>query len=322
MGFLDSALSRFEHTIETIDGTSSNGEERDSTPSAAQIDQQLPEFAHKFDKTALQAIATVPAFGKVYQTFSKHFSDRENRLQQMSTALKVGPKQCPEIYRSLPEICCFFAVPEPELYVTVDPMPNAWASGAKDHVINITTGLLDIVSEDELEAVIAHEVGHIACNHMMYMSIGRALATGAFMTVLSRIPGLNMATIATDGLKVAFDYWSRCASLSADRAAAIYFGDADPMVNAIMKLAGGNSRFAATLSVEEFKAQGEAYLNQVKESNTSKYYHYSDLMTARSPLNPVRVFELTSWTETSDFAKYRATYSLGFAHAEDYSVAV
>jgi len=307
MGFLDSILSQAEQKISAFDATRPT-----SANQAENVAIELPDFAHDSDRAALQALASIPAFGKILQSYGKLFSDKERRLQYLSTMLQVGPKQCPEIYRLIPGICEFFAASEPEVFVEMSPLPNAYTEGFDNHRIVITTGLLDMVTEAELEATLAHEIAHIACSHVLYHTIGRMIGDGMMAQVISRIPGINLAMLAADGVKGAFNYWSRCSELTADRAAVLYFGNTEPMTNLIMKLAGGNSRFV-TLDVEQYMRQGEMYLAEVKTSKISKAYHYSDVLRADHPLHPVRIYELNKWIETEEFIRCTERYASGFS---------
>jgi len=87
----------------------------EDTPNA--FDSELPDFCHPNDRSALAKMKSVPGFTKVMSVYAKHFSDRERHLEFMSNSLRVGPKQCPEIYAPVSQICTFFGIDTPEVFV-------------------------------------------------------------------------------------------------------------------------------------------------------------------------------------------------------------
>ena len=93
----------------------------------------------------------------------------------MASAIRLSPNQLPKLYNRLPPICKKLGIEQPEFYLSMDPNPNAWTFGDTKIFITITSGLVDMMTEEELDAVIAHECGHILCHHVLYqLSCDRA----------------------------------------------------------------------------------------------------------------------------------------------------
>ncbi|NED86395.1 M48 family metalloprotease, partial [Streptomyces sp. SID11233] len=67
----------------------------------------------------------------------------------------------------------------PPLFVTQDPRPQAMCVGMDEPVIVLTTGLVELLDEEELRAVIGHEVGHALSGHSVYRTILLFLTTMA-----------------------------------------------------------------------------------------------------------------------------------------------
>lgn len=78
-------------------------------------------------------------------------------------AKEVSKKDAPRLYRTVENLSIATGMPMPKVYVIDDPAPNAFATGRNpEHaVVAATTGLLDIMDDNELEAVMAHEMGHV-----------------------------------------------------------------------------------------------------------------------------------------------------------------
>ncbi|HEU4914611.1 MAG TPA: M48 family metalloprotease [Candidatus Saccharimonadales bacterium] len=78
-------------------------------------------------------------------------------------AKEISKKDDPRLYRTVENLSIATGMPMPKVYVIDDPAPNAFATGRdpKHAVVAATTGLLGIMDDQELEAVIAHEMGHV-----------------------------------------------------------------------------------------------------------------------------------------------------------------
>ncbi len=81
----------------------------------------------------------------------------------ISNAVKIEKKDAPELWRIVENLCITTGIPMPGVYVIDDPAPNAFATGRDpQHAsIAVTTGLLQIMNKQELEGVLAHELGHV-----------------------------------------------------------------------------------------------------------------------------------------------------------------
>lgn len=86
------------------------------------------------------------------------------KLAVMATgAQEIQKRDNPRLYRTVENLSITLGIPTPKVYIIDDPAPNAFATGRdpKHSVVAATTGLLDIMNDRELEAVMAHEMGHV-----------------------------------------------------------------------------------------------------------------------------------------------------------------
>jgi heat shock protein HtpX len=87
-----------------------------------------------------------------------------SKLAIMSTgAEEIAKKDNPRLYRIVENLAITIGIPTPKIYIINDPAPNAFATGRdpKHAVVAATTGILDVMNDRELEAVMAHEMGHV-----------------------------------------------------------------------------------------------------------------------------------------------------------------
>jgi len=82
----------------------------------------------------------------------------------MTGAVQIEKKDNPRFYRIVENLSITTGQPMPKVYIIEDPAPNAFATGRdpRHAIVAATTGLIDMMSDNELEAVMAHEMGHVA----------------------------------------------------------------------------------------------------------------------------------------------------------------
>ncbi|HHP7239134.1 zinc metalloprotease HtpX [Longibacter sp.] len=112
------------------------------------------------------------------------FSDRI--VLRMTGAEPLDPRQAPDLHAMTRRLARNAGIPVPALYLIRDPQPNAFATGRNPErgVVAVNQGLLDLLSPQEIEAVIAHEIAHIKHRDTLTMTITASLA-GAIMTLIN-----------------------------------------------------------------------------------------------------------------------------------------
>lgn len=103
----------------------------------------------------------VIAVAAIYAIIQYFFADK--LATSMAGAQEIQKKDNPRLYRIVENLSITAGMPMPKVYIINDPAPNAFATGRdpKHAVVGATTGLLDIMNDRELEAVMAHEMSHV-----------------------------------------------------------------------------------------------------------------------------------------------------------------
>ena len=116
--------------------------------------------------------------GLVFVGASYWFSDtiaiKASRAQPLSEA------EAPGLYRMMRELTLAANMPMPRLYMTPDMQPNAFATGRNEQraVVAVTRGITELLSEDELRGVLAHELSHVRNKDILIGSVAAAIAMG------------------------------------------------------------------------------------------------------------------------------------------------
>jgi heat shock protein HtpX len=115
---------------------------------------------------------------------SYFFSDKIALMS--SGAQPVSREQLPRLYEVMERLTAKAGLPMPKLYVIPQPAPNAFATGRNpSHAsVAVTAGLMDLMNDDELEGVIAHELSHVRNYDILITSIAATLA-GAITWIAS-----------------------------------------------------------------------------------------------------------------------------------------
>lgn len=103
----------------------------------------------------------------------------------MSGAQEVSPAEAPELHRMVAELAARAQIPKPRVYIMDTDNPNAFATGRnpQNGVVAVTTGLLRLLTPQELMGVLAHEIGHIKNRDILIQSVASTL--GAAITYLA-----------------------------------------------------------------------------------------------------------------------------------------
>jgi len=208
-------------------------------------------WEHPADRAALNALRKVPGFDLALRKIFGMFGERAIRLAFKANAVRVSEKQYPWIHERTLRVCEIMDLKEiPEVYVSQTPLVNAGAVGMSDPFIVLNSSMLEVLNHDEVEAVLAHEVGHILSGHVLY----RTLLLLIMRLALFRYPIAGLALLP---ILWALLEWYRKSELSCDRAALLAVQDKDVVMSSLMQLAGGTR--GETLDLPEFIAQSEEY---------------------------------------------------------------
>src|SRR5437868_1337886 len=174
-------------------------------------------------------------------------------------AKEVTPAQAPRLHAIIDRLCVQANLPKPKVAVAVTPMPNAFAIGRSPKAATVcaTTGILDLLSDAELEGVLGHELTHVQNRDVLVMTIASFFASiAAFITQMGfwfggafggddNDSGPAFIVVILVSAAVYVVSWlllqalSRYREFAADRGSAILTGRPSALISALMKIDGG-----------------------------------------------------------------------------------
>jgi heat shock protein HtpX len=178
-------------------------------------------------------------------------------------AREVSPAEAPELHAMIDRLCALADMPKPRVAIADTDIPNAFAAGRSPDraVVAVTTGLQRRLDERELEAVLSHELSHVAHRDVLVMTVASVVGVLAgFLTKMLLWSGLGnnrggnnnaaiMVLIVTVVAAVVYGVsfvltrlLSRYRELAADRAGAILTGQPSALASALTKISGDMGR--------------------------------------------------------------------------------
>jgi Zn-dependent protease with chaperone function len=209
-------------------------------------------YEHPADRAATAALGSVPGLDLVVRRLVEFQYERVMRQMLLASSVRVGPDQLPELWQQYELALATLDVPEVyDLYVTQQPIANAFTMGAGKPVIVLNSGLVSLLEPDELRTVIGHELGHVLSRHVQYSTALAALV----QLGLGGVP--RLAGLPIRAVRAALLEWYRAAELTCDRAATLVNRDPLATSRTLMVIAAGMP--SNQLNLDAFLRQGGEY---------------------------------------------------------------
>ena len=201
-------------------------------------------------------------------------------------AKPVTEEQAPQLYAIVRDLTQRANLPMPAIYISPAAQPNAFATGRNPHhaAVAVTQGLLQVVDDDELRGVLAHEISHVQNRDILISSVAAAVALGITMLARMAMWGaifggggrdrngnafgalamMILAPIAAALLQMAL---SRSREFEADRSGAALIGTGEPLARALEKIEG----YAKQVPMDVDPAHATAYIINPLTGRTANF---------------------------------------------------
>ena len=179
---------------------------------------EVRDIMHPEDAKALQMLKKLKGFDDLIRWMMENGYEKTFRGENLGFMLKVSERNFPEINLLFKSVVQQVGINMPELYIYNDPEMNAYTYGETNTFVAISSSIIEKMTIDEVRCIMAHECGHILCQHTLYNTLLRTIEElGIFFQIISYS--------ALGPILMAMQYWSRKSELSADRCAAAVVGE-------------------------------------------------------------------------------------------------
>lgn len=242
-------------------------------------DLTVDDYVYPSDKDNLEALKDTEPLPHLIKHFVLKKYVRSAMESLSRDAVRVGyVSRIGDIIRRCGVILGLEALPE--TYLAFTDKPIAFTFGSDDNpVLVLGSPLLKILNEEELKAVIAHELAHIKSRHMLYHTLAELIVGGAIFS--AKVSGFEILSLP---IKLLLLSWHRDSEVSADRASLLAVGDLETVKSMLLKIhkVMGAANQEAVESVTEPFQTHPTLRNRVRE--LEEFYNTQQYLKARQKI--------------------------------------
>ena len=263
-------------------------------------------FRHPLDLEATKTLKQIPGLDMMVRNLLGPMAEQVFYVENIASSILVGEKQLPDLHKLLLEACQILDIDPPQLYVRQHPAPNAYtfAMRGKQPFVVIHTSLIEILTPEEIQAVIAHELGHLKCDHSVYLTPVNLLILAAAI-----VP--NVGAVLAQAIQSQLLEWVRCAEFTCDRAALLATQNPKVVMSVLMKLAGGSPSLAPQLNLEAFVDQARAY-DDISKTELGEMVKSSRTAQLSHPVPVLRAKEIDRWAGSQEYQKLVQNHGINY----------
>jgi Zn-dependent protease with chaperone function len=263
-------------------------------------------FRHPLDLEATKTLKQIPGLDMMVRNLLGPMAEQVFYVENIASSILVGEKQLPDLHKLLLEACQILDIDPPQLYVRQHPAPNAYtfAMRGKQPFVVIHTSLIEILTPEEIQAVIAHELGHLKCDHSVYLTPVNLLILAAAI-----VP--NVGAVLAQAIQSQLLEWVRCAEFTCDRAALLATQNPKVVMSVLMKLAGGSPTLAPQLNLEAFVDQARAY-DDISKTELGEMVKSARTAQLSHPVPVLRAKEIDRWAGSQEYQKLVQNHGINY----------
>ena len=249
-------------------------------------------YEHPADRAATAALKAIPMLDTLVRKLIEWRYERALRQQFLGTAVQIGEAQLPDLWSAMLGACRALDMPQPsyDLYVASPVMGGAITIGSQNPMIVLDARLAQLIGPGERRALIAHELGHVLSDHMVYVSaLNILLSVGGGLPFFFDLPFRAVKQVLLE--------WYRATELSCDRAAVLAVRDPQIVCRLLMVTASGMP--ASELNLDAFMAQAMAY--ESWDDPSDRVRRFFNEINVSHPYAVRRVSEIMKWVQGGEY---------------------
>ncbi|XTZ12082.1 MAG: M48 family metallopeptidase [cyanobacterium endosymbiont of Rhopalodia inflata] len=265
------------------------------------IGLKADDFRHPLDLQTTTALKQLPGLDMVIRNLLGSVAEQFFYLNNITSSIRVSDRQLPNLHTLLIEACRILDLEPPQLYIQQNSVPNAYtfAMQGKQPFMVIHTSLIEILTPEEIQGVMAHELGHLKCEHGVYLTLANILILAANL-----LP--NWGVALAQFLQSKILEWLRCAEFSCDRAALLATQNPKVVMSVLMKLSGGSPTIAPQLNLDAFIEQARDY-EGINNTFLGEMLKTAQTEQLTHPVPVLRAKELDRWASSYEYQQLLET---------------
>lgn len=252
-------------------------------------------FRHPLDLEATHALKQIPGIDLLVRNLLGPLAEQFFYLENIASSILVSEQQLPHLHTLLTEACKILDLEQPQLYIRQHPVPNAYtfAMRGKQPFIVVHTSLIELLTPEEIQAVIAHELGHLKCDHSVYLTLANLIMLAAGQLT-------PLGPLIAQSLQDRILEWVRCAEFTCDRAALLVSQNPRVVASVLMKLTGGSPSLSSQLNLDAFLAQARSY-DDISNSELGQLLKQVQTAQLTHPVPVLRAREIDQWATSKTY---------------------
>lgn len=260
-------------------------------------------YEHPFDKKALQSLNSLKGFDVLTSHFLNWTFIKWHLIDLKGSNFHVTKESCPELFEQVMNVADILDLNRsdlPQIYTNWSYAINAYTTGMNDStLLMLNSGAVDLLSKEQLDFIIGHEIGHIKSRHVIYHTLA-----SFFANLISSYP---IASGLITPIQVGLLYWNRMSELTADRAALLACQDEEVAIDTVIKMAGVPQKFFKNLNRRVFLEQAKEFESQLSE--VESLMKNISVLDNSHPWTVLRAAELIKWVESGEYNRILSEYS-------------
>lgn len=257
-------------------------------------------YEHPVDRAMLKYLSSLPGFETLTNWMLDWTYVKWHLVDLKGSNFQVTEKSCPELYNQVKNVADILGVENmPHIYTEWGYFINAYTTGIKENtLLTIYSGAVDLLSKEQLDYIIGHEMGHIKSKHVVYQVMAQMLTN-----VVQDWP---IASSLITPIRIGLLYWNRMSEFTSDRAGLLACQNPDAAIDTVIKMSGVPQKYFNTTDRKVFMEQAKEF--EYLMSGTETLMRNLSSLDNSHPWTVLRAAELIKWIESGEYENILNTY--------------
>lgn len=249
------------------------------------------------DKSLRNKLDAIPKFKSFMMNTICALREKYIAIEFAGNGIHVTDTSLPELYQQLVSVCHKLDVTDiPDFSLMWGYYITAATEGAKQPHITAMSGAIDMLTKEELDFVLGHEIGHQVCGHKPYHMFLESM----YMPLINTVPGgeLWISLIRSTLLN-----WYRVSDFTADRIGLLACEDINVALSAMIKMSGIPQKYYNSINVDSFIKQAIEF-DSMFAGSAGTLINYVSINSAFNPWLVARAAKLYEWYKSNEYMKF------------------